>query len=76
MEQPRIRHRATFKERLAEEARRLKEQANKSAALGRMRGKVPLRKARQAETARPDDVQRMMRELWPEYVVAKAEAKR
>ena len=71
MERPRIRHRATFEERLAEEARRLKEQANKS-ALGRER-EVLLRKARQAETARPDDVQRMMRELWPEYVVAKAE---
>jgi len=71
MERPRIRHRATFKERLAEEARRLKEQPNKSAP-GRER-EVLLRKVRQAETARPDDVQRMMRELWPEYVVAKAE---
>jgi hypothetical protein len=40
---------ATFEERLAEEARRLKEQAKKMAA-GREREEL-LRKARQAETA-------------------------
>ena len=44
----RIMHRATFEERLAEEARRLKEQAKKAAA-GREREAL-LRKARQAET--------------------------
>jgi len=45
----RIMHRATFEERLAEEARRLKEQAKKAAA-GREREAL-LRKARQADTA-------------------------
>jgi hypothetical protein len=45
----RIMHRATFEERLAEEARRLKEQAKKAAA-GREREAL-LRNARQAETA-------------------------
>ena len=45
----RIMHRATYEERLAEEAQRLKEQAKK-AAFGRERDLL-LRKARQAETA-------------------------
>ena len=45
----RIMHRATFEERLAEEARRLKEQAKKAAA-SREREAL-LRKARQADTA-------------------------
>jgi len=45
----RITHGATFEEPLAEEARRLKEQAKK-AAFGRERDLL-LRRARQAETA-------------------------
>jgi len=48
-EKRRIKHEATFEERLAEEARRLKEQATKMAG-GREREEL-LRKARQAETA-------------------------
>jgi hypothetical protein len=46
----RIKHKATFEERLAEEARRFKEAAEKEVP-GSMARQLLLRRARQAETA-------------------------
>jgi hypothetical protein len=46
----RVKHRLTFEERLAEEARRLKEEAEKLPLGSKARDRI-LRRARQAETA-------------------------
>ena len=50
MERARIKHKASFKERLAEEAARFKEAAEKELP-GTMARELLLRRARQAETA-------------------------
>jgi hypothetical protein len=50
MKRRRIKHKATFEERLAEEARRFKEEAEQQPP-GSMARDLLLRRARQAETA-------------------------